>query len=90
MGWKRNAALVAVGAVVLTAAVVIYRTETYEPLRHELVVEVLYDHVSGGRFRHGTTLHRWRPDKAPAQCTREQIAPPVRPSGPIAEILRGA
>jgi ATP-dependent DNA ligase len=49
------------------------RTETYEPLRHELVVEVLYDHISGGRFRHGTRLHRWRPDKAPAQCTFEQL-----------------
>ena len=31
MGWKRNAALVVVGAVVLIAAVVVYRTETYEP-----------------------------------------------------------
>jgi ATP-dependent DNA ligase len=63
------------------------RTETYEPLRPELVVEVSYDHVSGGRFRHGTTILRWRPDKAPAQCTREQVAPPVRPTGPIADIL---
>jgi ATP-dependent DNA ligase len=63
------------------------RTETYEPLRHELVVEVSYDHVSGGHFRHGTTISRWRPDKAPGQCTREQVAPPVKPDGPIAEIL---
>jgi carboxypeptidase PM20D1 len=31
MGWKRNAALIVVGAIVLTAAVVVYRTETYEP-----------------------------------------------------------
>lgn len=31
MGWKRNAALLVVGAVVLTAAVIVYRTETYEP-----------------------------------------------------------
>ena len=63
------------------------RTETYEPLRHELVIEVTYDHVSGGRFRHGTAIHRWRPDKAPARCKREQIAPPARVSGPAAEIL---
>jgi ATP-dependent DNA ligase len=65
------------------------RTETYEPLKHELVVEVLYDHVSGGRFRHGTRLLRWRPDKAPAQCTREQMAPPAPATGPIAEALAG-
>lgn len=50
------------------------RTETYEPLRHELVVEVTYDHVTGGRFRHGSRIVRWRPDKAPAQCTDEQVA----------------
>lgn len=49
------------------------RTGTYEPLRHELVVEVEYDHVTGGRFRHGSTFVRWRPDKAPAQCTMEQL-----------------
>jgi len=45
------------------------RTSTYEPLRHELVVEVTYDHISSDRFRHGTGLKRWRPDKAPRQCT---------------------
>ena len=38
----------------------------WEPLRSELVVEVLYDQVTGARFRHGTRLLRWRPDKAPA------------------------
>jgi len=25
------------------------------------------------RFRHGTRLLRWRPDKAPKQCTIDQI-----------------
>jgi ATP-dependent DNA ligase len=49
------------------------RTGEWQPLRPELVVEVRYDHVSGGRFRHGTRLLRWRPDKAPRQCTFEQI-----------------
>jgi ATP-dependent DNA ligase len=34
---------------------------------------VRYDHFSGGRFRHGTKLLRWRPDKAPAQCTYAQL-----------------
>jgi ATP-dependent DNA ligase len=51
------------------------RTETYQPLKPELVVEVSYDHVSGGRFRHGTKILRWRPDKSPRQCTYDQIAP---------------
>jgi len=37
------------------------------------VVEVQYDHFSQGRFRHGTRFLRWRPDKAPAQCTLEQV-----------------
>jgi ATP-dependent DNA ligase len=37
------------------------------------VVEVSYDHFTGGRFRHGTSILRWRPDKKPAQCTFEQI-----------------
>ena len=51
------------------------RQREWEPLRPELVVEVRYDHVTGDRFRHGTKLMRWRPDKAPRQCTFEQIAP---------------
>ena len=49
------------------------RTEQYEGLRPELVVEVAYDHVSGERFRHGTRLLRWRPDKRPDQCRMEQL-----------------
>jgi ATP-dependent DNA ligase len=49
------------------------RSAEWKPLRPDLVVEVAYDHVSGGRFRHGTKFLRWRPDKAPRQCTMEQI-----------------
>jgi ATP-dependent DNA ligase len=49
------------------------RSGAWEPLRPELVVEVRFDHVTGERFRHGTKLLRWRPDKAPRQCTFEQI-----------------
>ena len=45
-----------------------------------LVVEVRYDQVTGRRFRHGTGFVRWRPDKAPRQCTFEQLAPELRPS----------
>jgi ATP-dependent DNA ligase len=53
------------------------RSGEWEPLRPELVLEVRFDHVTGGRFRHGTKLVRWRPDKSPAQCTSDHIAPPL-------------
>jgi ATP-dependent DNA ligase len=49
------------------------RSGEWEPLKPKLVVEVRYDHVTGDRFRHGTKLIRFRPDKAPRQCTFEQI-----------------
>jgi ATP-dependent DNA ligase len=49
------------------------RSADWRPLRPKLVVEVLYDHVTGHRFRHGTKLVRWRPDKAPKQCTFDQL-----------------
>jgi ATP-dependent DNA ligase len=42
-------------------------------LRPELVVEVTFDHVSGGRIRHGTKILRWREDKAPQECKLEQM-----------------
>ncbi len=56
------------------------RSAEWQPLRSELVVEVLYDQVTAGRFRHGTKLLRRRPDKAPRQCTMEQLAPPLTPA----------
>jgi ATP-dependent DNA ligase len=56
------------------------RTTQWQPLRHELVVEVRYDQVTAGRFRHGTGFLRWRPDKDPRQCTFEQLASELRPS----------
>jgi ATP-dependent DNA ligase len=49
------------------------RSEQWCPLKPELVVEVAYDHFSGERFRHGTSILRWRPDKAPTQCTFDQL-----------------
>ena len=49
------------------------RSAEWQPLEPRLVVEVCYDHFSGERFRHGTRLMRWRPDKAPKQCTMEQV-----------------
>lgn len=42
-------------------------------LRPELVVEIDFDHVSAGRIRHGAKLRRWREDKAPRECTLEQL-----------------
>jgi ATP-dependent DNA ligase len=42
-------------------------------LRPELVVEVTFDHTSGGRIRHGTKLVRWRDDKRPRECTIDQL-----------------
>jgi ATP-dependent DNA ligase len=65
------------------------RSTQWEPLRPKLVVEVCYDHVSGDRFRHGTRLLRWRPDKAPRQCTFDQIERELRPAKLI-ELLRSA
>jgi ATP-dependent DNA ligase len=64
------------------------RTGAWEPLRPELVVEVRYDHVTGDRFRHGTKLLRWRPDKAPRQCTFEQLEREARPGELIATVLK--
>ncbi|MDG4883972.1 ATP-dependent DNA ligase [Mesorhizobium sp. WSM4884] len=49
------------------------RSGEWEPVQPELVVEVRFDQVTGGRFRHGTRFLRWRPDKAPRQCTFEQL-----------------
>src|SRR5262245_26655866 len=50
------------------------RSAEWQPLRPKLVVEVRYDHVTGDRFRHGTGFVRWRQDKAPKQCTFDQLA----------------
>ncbi|HEX3598885.1 MAG TPA: ATP-dependent DNA ligase [Lacipirellulaceae bacterium] len=50
------------------------RSTKWEPLKPKLVVEVEYDHFTGGRFRHGTKLLRWRPDKSPRQCKMEQVS----------------
>ena len=56
------------------------RSMAWEPLKPVLVVEVRYDQITSGRFRHGTGFVRWRPDKDPKQCTYDQLAPELRPS----------
>ncbi|MFZ0520097.1 MAG: ATP-dependent DNA ligase [Candidatus Acidiferrales bacterium] len=45
----------------------------WQPLSPKLVVEVEFDHFTGGRFRHGTKFLRWRPDKDPAECSIRQV-----------------
>jgi ATP-dependent DNA ligase len=65
------------------------RSTEWNPLRAELVAEVAYDQVTGARFRHGTTFLRWRPDKAPRQCTMDQLAHELRPAV-LAEVLAEA
>ena len=49
------------------------RSAEWEPLNPKLVVEVEFDHFTGGRFRHGTRLLRWRPDKDPSSCSIKQV-----------------
>lgn len=42
-------------------------------LRPELVLEISFDHVAGGRIRHGSKILRWRDDKDPRACTFDQL-----------------
>lgn len=63
------------------------RGAAWEPVKPTLVAEVRYDHVSGARFRHGTKFVRWRPDKAPRQCTMDQLMQEARPSTLVRAII---
>src|SRR6201996_48922 len=51
------------------------RSAEWVPLKTKLVAEVEYDQLTGGRFRHATRFVRWRPDKAPSQCSCDQMQP---------------
>jgi ATP-dependent DNA ligase len=80
----------------------------WQPLRPELVCEVAFDHWQGtvpgtpsadergwlgrGRFRHGTTFLRWRPDKPPRDCTFDQLtfAVPIELHEVFGEVIRGS
>ncbi|WP_428265958.1 ATP-dependent DNA ligase [Haliangium sp.] len=57
----------------------------WEPLRPERVVEVSYDHMEGMRFRHTAHFARWRPDKAPRDCSYDQLE--VTPPYELARIF---
>jgi ATP-dependent DNA ligase len=50
-----------------------------QALEPKLVVEVRFDKLEKSRFRHGTKLVRFRPDKKPEQCTWREVRPPRRP-----------
>jgi ATP-dependent DNA ligase len=63
------------------------RSAEWQPLKPALVVEVRYDQVTGDRFRHGTALLRWRPDKAPEDCRFDQLEREARPSTLINHVL---
>lgn len=62
------------------------RSADWQPLKPELVVQVGYDQVTDDRFRHGTKLQRWRPDKRPDQCRMEQLAREPAPELLVAEL----
>jgi ATP-dependent DNA ligase len=53
------------------------RSSEWTPVKPKYVVEVSYDHFTGGRFRHGTSILRWRPDKQSSQCTMDQVSQKV-------------
>jgi ATP-dependent DNA ligase len=64
------------------------RSAKWVPLKNKLIAEVRYDHVTDGRFRHGTKFLRWRPDKAIKSCTFDQLQPERRPSKVIANLFK--
>ena len=63
------------------------RSAQWIALKPKLVAEIQYDHVTGDRFRHGTKFLRWRPDKAPKQCTFDQLKREARPAQLIRRVL---
>jgi ATP-dependent DNA ligase len=58
---------------------------SWVPLRIERVAEVTFGQLQEGRFRHGSTFLRWRPDRTPQSCTYDQLD--VALSRPFAEIV---
>jgi ATP-dependent DNA ligase len=58
-----------------------------QAVKPELVVEVRFDKLEKHRFRHGTKLVRFRPDKDATQCTWREVRPPRRPDDVSVEQL---
>ncbi|HWC13633.1 MAG TPA: ATP-dependent DNA ligase [Actinomycetota bacterium] len=55
------------------------RDTSWVALRPELVCEVGFDRLLGGRFRHAVTFLRWRGDRDPASCRFDQLPDFLRP-----------
>ena len=53
---------------------------TVDPLRPMRVAELSADHISGGEFRQGSRLIRWRTDKSPEDCKMDQMIANVKRS----------
>ena len=60
---------------------------SFVPLRPERVVEVRYDHMEGGRFRHLPQFNRWRPDRVAGSCTYAQLEQPL--PFPLSDVIGG-
>ncbi len=52
---------------------------SWVPVEPGVVVQVSYDQLTEGRFRHATRLERWRPDKEASDCTMDQLELPEGP-----------
>ena len=46
---------------------------SWVPVRAERVVEVTFGQLENGRFRHGVSFVRWRPDRDPESCQYSQL-----------------
>ena len=46
------------------------------PVEPGVVVQVSYDQLEKGRFRHATRFERWRTDKSPEECRMDQLERP--------------
>ena len=51
-----------------------------------VVIEISYDQLQDGRFRHATRFERWRSDKDASECTMDQLE---RPGGTTFEDVIG-
>ena len=52
------------------------RDSAWVPVQPIVVVEVSYDQITGGRFRHATRFLRFRPDKDLEECGLDQLDRP--------------
>ena len=56
------------------------------PVEPGVVIEISYDQLQEGRFRHATRFLRWRPDKDASECPMDQLE---RPTGASFEEVVG-